>query len=198
MMNDNYSLFSFAVFYFEDIAKFKNTIKSIFHKDFMEKKAELFSQEAFHVEHYYNPKGATQSDVFSFWKIKSNPDKIFFSSNSLDGRFTLCNVLHMQLKCDFLLCTLSNENLGSFQQYVFHYASEKNERHITVYQDPQWTFYECGTPLPIEDMSLYKKRLIKNRLNNAIIKQYLCKMGIVFERINDNIIESYTCIRRFT
>ena len=49
-----------------------------------------------------------------------------------------------------------------------------------------------GKPLSFEDLSLYKKRLHKDKMNIDIIFRYLKEMGIYFETIDKKIKECYS------
>ena len=52
----------------------------------------------------------------------------------------------------------------------------------------KWIFYEKGYALPFENVNFYKKRQIRERLNNEIIYYYLNKNGIDFESIDKKVI----------
>lgn len=56
---------------------------------------------------------------------------------------------------------------------------EKGEDKRVVYamKDPRWIFYQEGNPLPFENLDYYQNRYIKNRLNQAILLEYLEKLG---------------------
>lgn len=194
-MSNNFDFFSLSIFTYSEMPIFLQAVKDTFFSDFAAGRAILFADKL-QVEKYYSPEvGGNHDDCFSFWKTLKYPNKIFLSSNSADGRFTLCNVLHLKLNCDFVLCRMSG-NI-EYPLYDFEYTSASNERRsILAYKDPKWVFYESGKPLSFEDLNLYKNRLIKKRLNNDIIKQYLLQMGVIFEEIGVNVSESYTCIRK--
>lgn len=196
MTNDFY-FFSFSVFDYSDITSFAETVKAIFRHDINNGRAKLNAGSCL-VKDYFNPPcGGNHDDIFSFWKIKSDPNHIFFSSNSEDGRLTLCNVLHMKLKCNFVMCSLSNDIKNPL--YHFHFSKlSMEERDVLAYKDPKWVFYTNGVPLAIEDLSLYEKRRIKDRLNNEVIKTYLLRLGINFDVIDNNITHSYTFTRDIT
>jgi len=54
-------------------------------------------------------------------------------------------------------------------------AFERNEisRFLYAMKDPRWKFWESGRPLPFEETSLYKSRLLRDRLNPNVISEYL-------------------------
>ena len=193
-MNYNFEFFSLAIFFTREMPVFLQTVKDTFCSDFATGRAILYADEL-NVEKYFTPEvGGNHDDFFSFWQTRNYPDLIFFTSNSTDGRYTLCNVLHLKLNCDFVLCRMSG-NI-EYPLYEFHYTSASGgSRSIIAYKDPKWVFYENGVPLPFENLSLYKNRLIKTRLNTEIIRSYLLQMGVVMEMIDVNVSGSYTCIR---
>ena len=191
-MTNLFNFFSFSVFDYGDITSLVNVVRDVCSKHFESGRA-IISSEKVVVQNYFDPPaGGNHDDIFSFWKIDSAPDKVFFSSNSTDGRYTLCNVLNMKLKCGFVLCFMSN-NLAYPQYYFHHSGSNLINRDILVSkEDSKWEFCTQGEPLKIENLDYYNRRRIKDRLNNDIIISYLHKLGINFNVIDTNIVSSYT------
>ena len=187
------SNFVFSVFKHDNMEDIKSLVKEFFGNKIAINKATII-EDAFDINDYIDSfRGNTNNELFSFWKTSEYPDFIFFTSNYGDGRFTLCNVIHQRLKCNYIQCTLRDGNDVIAPAYLFHYANEKfEERDILVYKESKWVFYEKGHCLPFEDVDLYKKRRIKKRLNCEIIIKYLHKYGIVFDKIDSNITESFT------
>lgn len=106
----------------------------------------------------------------------------------------LCGIIRAKLNCELIMCHLSNGL--EYPAYSFKMINaEGKERIILAYKEDRWVFYEVGDPLPFEDVELYKKRYIRDRLNNNIIYSYLLKNGIDFKRIDEDITESFTVIR---
>ena len=58
------------------------------------------------------------------------------------------------------------------------------ERIVMALKEDKWTFFQMGTPLPFENLSLYENKRIKDRINFDVIKQYLLKLGIDFETMD--------------
>lgn len=187
------SNFTFSVFKIRDIEIIKKLVEELFNEKIDNKNAYITVND-FEINNYIDSfKGNTLRDVFSFWKTPNYPDFVFFTSNSGDGRFTLCNIIHQRLQCEYIQCTMRNGNEKLAPGYLFHYADEKmNERDILAYKEGQWVFYERGTPLSWECIELYKKRRINQRINNGIIIGYLQKYGINFNEIDANISDSFT------
>ena len=106
-MTDNFLHLTFSIFTYNDIVKFSDVVNELFLKQFQTGTAKM-EQGNLCIDLYYNQiQGGLHKDIFSFWKTNQLPQKIIFFSNSSDGRFTLCNVIHQKLKCDFVLCSLS-------------------------------------------------------------------------------------------
>lgn len=176
----------------------KKIIEELFKERIDNKKAYISINE-FEINNYIDSfRENTLCDVFSFWKVSQYPDFVFFTSNSGDGRFTLCNIVHQRLKCEYIQCTMRNGNEELAPGYFFHYANEKmDEREILAYKEDKWVFYESGTPLSLECTELYKKNRINQRINNDIIIGYLQKYGINFKEIDVNITDSFTYFSQY-
>lgn len=194
-ITDEFSQLAFSVFQVETLAAVKDAVRDIFCADFGGGTA-TFSDRAFSIREFCHPHvGGAHDDVFCCWQTLQYPDKVFFVSNSADGRQTLCRVLHLRLKCPYLQCCLSGG--ADYPFCSFHYTSADGaERDVLAYKDPQWTFYDRGTPLPIEDVSLYKSRRIRDRLNNDVILLYLERLGIKFELMDKDVSGHFICVRQ--
>ena len=191
-MNINYNSITFSVFFFDSLESFKNVVTEIFKREFCEKRAYI-KEEELKISDFYNPYvGGNHDDVFCFWKSSNYKNRIFFISNSSDGRYTLCNVIHEKLGCEYLSCSLSNEKEYPF--YCFHYTfASGEERVVMAYKEDKWVFYTKGSLLDIEDERLYKRRSIKDRLNNDIIISYLKKLNIDISLIDCDVEKIYKC-----
>ena len=187
------SNFVFSVFKHNNIEDIKSLVKEFFDEKIVTNKATI-KENVFDIDDYIDSfSGNTNYELFSFWKTSNYPDLVFFTSNSGDGRFTLCNAIHKRLKCEYIQCTLRDGNNNIAPAYFLHFANENmEERDILAYKDPKWVFYEKGTPLPFEETELYNKGRIKQRLNCDIIINYLHKYGVEFENIDLNITENFT------
>lgn len=187
----DFNYFSFAVFESDDILSVINLLREIFSKGKKDRKI-ICEIEDFNVKRFFNPTlSGVGNRLFCIWKIKSTPHRLFLTS---DGDFsTVCNAISLNLKYNFVKCTMYRHDDMVYPYYSFTYSNcKENRRSIVVYKDPKWIFFEQGIPLPFEDLSLYQTRLVKNRLNNAIIIQYLSKLGIDFYSIDKDVTESYT------
>ena len=188
---------------FENCAfnSFSNAVNQIEKKEIESSKIEVLNKVLF-FEEYFNPKGGgSHYHIYSFWVNRNFPNKIFFISNCQDGRYTLCNVIHHHVKGNLIMCTLSNDKYKGnpspyLPAYSFHYSDENfNERWVLAYKEDRWVFYEKGQPLNIENTSYYKNRLIKKRLNNIIIEEYLQKLGVDLWDIDNSVDRGFTYIQ---
>lgn len=181
--------FVFTVFEIESLQTIKEVIEERYKERFNMEKAE-FVQEPFNLKNFYNPSSsASKDDVFVFWKEKKYENRILFTSNSSDGRFTLCNRLSKILSCNYFMCRmlLETEEIYPFFEIRYKRYGIEEERCVQAYKDPKWTFFEKGEPLDFEDLELYKKKYIRDRLNSDIIISYLSKYGIGFEDLGKDV-----------
>lgn len=125
---------------------------------------------------------------FVCWENESYPDIIFFASKQVDGLNSLCYMLRKKIQCAMLQCSLSNKASEHNPMYRFHYTNALGEeRIIMAYKEDKWIFYQSGIPLSFENIELYRKHRIKDRLNNNIIKDYLLKLNIDISNIDKNV-----------
>ena len=54
-------------------------------------------------------------------------------------------------------------------------------RHVSLLKEDKWVFYEKGTPLPYEDTSTYKNRLLRTRLKNEQLVSLATGFGVTLE-----------------
>lgn len=113
-------------------------------------------------------------------------DKTMLVSNVTDGWDTLCNAIAIRTKTDLYKFAWSNADhpdaMNAFRYTDFSAgdvsAAFRAQRVVYAMKDPRWIFYETGKPLPFEDVSLYKKRKITDRMNKPIIISYCGRLGI--------------------
>lgn len=186
-MEDNFDFIIFSFFEINSLSAIKNAVREIFNKDIQEGRAK-FIAKPFSISEFVNPFiDGEHDDIFCFWKVKQYPSKIFFISNSADGRQTLCNVLHLKLCCSFYQFAFSSSTESPF--FLFHYSPIQGpDRDVLNYKEDKWIFYEKGPKNKIEEERFYKRRIRRERLNKEILLHYLNKTGVTFEDIDKNII----------
>lgn len=195
MDTNDFDSFSFTIFETESLPEVKTTIEKIFKEKFELGKA-LFTQDAFDLENFYNPSvSGCIDDFFTFWEEPKYKNRVFFTSNSADGRITLCNCVSKMLSCNFFKCRMHSSKSNDtfpFNSITYKRVGADVDRSVLAYKDPKWTFYEVGKPEDFEDLNFYKKKCIKDRLNSEIILSYLSKYGIDFQDLGQNIQDYFT------
>lgn len=194
-MISDFKYLIFSIFCINDIQIVIDAIRSIFKTELAEGKAEIRMETPI-VYDYINPiSGGRHLPKFCCWKSKIYPNQIFFISNYEDGLSNVCRAIQKHIKCSYLMCALSN---GIDNPFFKFYSSDysANERSILAYKEDKWVFYEKGVPLFVENMDYYKNRLIKNRLNNTIIKEYLLKLGVNVSSIDEEISNGFVFFRK--
>lgn len=197
MSTDDFEFFSFTVFETDSLQKVKTMIEKIFKEKFVLGKA-MFVKDTFDLSVFFNPcVSGCKEDFFIFWKDSKYENRILFTSNSADGRITLCNCLSDMLLCNFFQCKMtSSKSKYTYPLNSINYkrAGAEIERCVLVYKDPKWTFYEVGQAEDFENLEFYKKKFIKDRLNPDIIISYLSKYGIDFKYLGQNT-QDYFAVR---
>lgn len=194
-MVSDFKFVTFSVFDISDFSKLTDAVREIFKKKIEKGKVALYERKPI-IKEYINPKsGGSHFPKFSCWQNKIYNNKVFFISNYEDGLANVCRNIQKHLRCNAIMCALSNETENPF--FKFHYFnSNLQERLLQAYKEDKWVFYEEGTPLPFENLDYYKNRLIKNRLNNSIIKEYLLKTGVDFCLMDSQITNGIEAVRK--
>lgn len=141
---------------------------------------------------YVNPNIGKCLWKFSWWTSARYPNVVFFMSNMADGFLTVWYNIRKDLQCESISCRIWR-NDEPYPLNEFYYTNSKGEeRYVRSMKEDRWSFFEIGNPLPIEDLSLYKKRFHKDKMNMKIVLEYLNRMGISFEDIDEDVIECFT------
>lgn len=194
-MTTDFNYLTFSVFDISDFKLFTDAVKVIFEKQLRTGKAELYSETP-NPSGWVNPKsGGAHLPQFYCWQSGIYPHKVFFISNYEDGLSTVCRTIQKELKCNYVTCALSNGLEAPFYKFYFS-SSSFEERLIQVYKDDRWIFYEEGKPLSFEKLDYYRKRRIRNRLNNEIIKEYMLELGIDVNTIDTEIMKGIVYVRK--
>ena len=125
------------------------------------------------LKNYYEQQYKSSKIEFIIYTPTSNPFGTIILTNIMDGYIQLFRNFSKSTRLDFYHLSILNNQKGYLNSYHFNFYSHKGNRHILCYQDPRWTFYEDGTPLPFEDLGRYKLRIKKQRLNKEVILHYL-------------------------
>ena len=118
-----------------------------------------------------------------FFNSLIKPEKTIMISSLEDGWYTLCNIISENLKCEYYLFTLDDESLPEPKNSFIYVNNMDNELQRVLYSMKvgKWLFYEQGEPLPFEELSHYKQRIIRKRLTKQILIDYCKKLGLFVE-----------------
>src|SRR3712207_7503909 len=93
-MDIHFNNLSFSIFDYTSLDDIKGLVKELLKDDFYNSTAEFlphpFSLDSFLPQYV----GGDHDDLFGFWKSKRYHNKLFFISNSADGRATLRSEEH--------------------------------------------------------------------------------------------------------
>lgn len=186
-MNTNFDYFTFSIFIGCDFTSFTETVKSV-RKEYIEDgKGKIVLNTILNLKQYINPDIGSHLEHFSWWQSELYPSMVFLSSNQGDGLEVPCRLFQDKLKCICIKICVSLTN--DYPKNSFWYIGENGkERIVMALKEDKWTFFQMGTPLPFEDVSLYEKKRIKDRINFDIIKQYLSKIGIDYDLMDSNVV----------
>jgi hypothetical protein len=133
-MENNFNFINFSFFEIDSLTAMKEAVREVFIQDFQKGKAN-FIKTPFIISEFIDPSyGGKHDDVFCCWQVSHYPNKIFFISNSGDGRITLCNVLRLKLHCSFYQFALSNDNASPF--FLFHHSSKQGITRDVLKDNP--------------------------------------------------------------
>jgi hypothetical protein len=130
------------------------------------------------IRSYYNQQYDAPQVKFLLFSPKSNPHTTIMFANIIDGYVNLIKYVSKQCDLEYYNISIFDDSQSQMMSsYHFHYYSKNRERYILCYQDPKWVFFDEGEPLWFENISYYKQRIKKNRLNKNIIIEYLKSLG---------------------
>ena len=136
----------------------------------------------------YNP----QKVKFLLFEPVTNPSSTVFFPNFVDGWYTaVYNYTRLYYKSAYQVgFTIDNTKEYPAYFFSFFYIEKEQIKTRTVHAivEDKWIFYAGGTPLAIEDTNNYRKKRIKDRINNEIIISYLQKAG--YDLTNETFFKS--------
>jgi len=136
-----------------------------------EKKKDVRDDDLFHLE--YNPKKLK----ILLWEPAEKPGTTIFVSSLVDGSDSLISILSKKYGQESYKIYINIDSRSAYPSYLFAYRKQDIERVIRSSFEDKWTFYQKGTPLSIEDTSVYDKKKIVDRLNKEVITSLLKKKG---------------------
>ena len=196
-MTDDFSFFTFSIFIGCSFSEFSDAVLNgkVYGELIQNKKAHLKTHDSICLKNYFNPEMGRILAQFSWWTSTLYPNIVFLSSNISDGLLTGCYSFRNILGCTCIRCSIST-NKDQFPKMSFEYIKPSGEeRIIMALKEDRWTFFQQGEPLSFEKKEYYENRRIKDRINFAIIKEYLLKLGIDFYKIDSSVGDCTTFIR---
>lgn len=186
-MKEDFGYFRFSIFIGYKFEDFVNMLKESYKTAIEHGKVQMGAKKL-NIEEYFDPISGANMEDFVCWENDLYKDMVFFASKQADGLNSLCYVVRKKLQCAMLQCALSNKTSEYEPMYRLHFThTNGDERIIMAYKEDRWVFYQSGIPLSIENVELYKNRMIKNRINNDIIKDYLLKLNVNLSDIDKNV-----------
>ena len=114
------------------------------------------------------------------WEPKCNIGQTALFVNYQDAYNSLIHVWNKRFKKQSITLRLSNDLISKYPHHEFHLRTNDNiERIVYSHVETKWEFYENGPIQDFENTDYYKRRLIRDRLNNEIINAYMDKLGFM-------------------
>ncbi len=194
-MTDNFSFFTFSVFFGCSFEEFSAAVLQSYGDLLQKGKAYIKLHDDICLEKYFNPEIGCVLQQFTWWTSDLYPNIVFLSSNQGDGLLTGCYSIYDRLKCKYINFSVANKHCP-YPKMAFKYTNaDEEERIVMALKEDRWTFFQKGEPLPFENMEYYNNRRIKDRINFDIIKEYMLKLGIDFYKMDSSINNCTTFIR---
>lgn len=153
-------------------------------------------KDSLQIERYFNPTPGGHYEKFTWWTNKLYSNKVFLISNLCDGLYSTSKVIREFSHCSLIKIAMSTSTKNEYNCFWFQYIyPDGKERIIYALKEDRWVFYEEGELLPFENPDYYKRRKIKDRINNDIIIEYLSKCGIDLFDIDSNVDQCMTLER---
>lgn len=197
-MKTNFNYFTISIFIDCEFGVFtKALVNRPYYNEAISSKKVIIYNENLQIDRYYNPAPGGHYESFSWWNSKLYPRIVFLSSNMTDGLDGISKKLRELLSCTLIQIRMSIVTFDFHGCFWFEYISPKGERRIIyAIEEDRWVFYEQGVPLPFENLDYYKRRRIKDRINNDIIIEYLAKCCINLFDIDSDVDQCMTLERK--
>jgi len=116
-----------------------------------------------------------------FYNPLSDVQKTIMISNLSDGWYTLCNVISIELNCEYYLFQSSDDNVYELSSSFTYVRNGSLERCVYSMKEGKWVFYSEGNLLPFEESQYYEQKMIKKRLTKQILIEYCKALGLFIE-----------------
>ena len=197
-MNTSFDFFTLSIFIDCEFDEFtKELINRPYYKEAITSNKVLIYKDKLEISRYFNPAPGGHYEIFSWWHNRLYPKIVFLSSNMSDGLEGISNKMRELLNCTLVQIRMSIVSINALGCFWFQYIyPDGKERVIYALKEDRWVFYEEGDILPFENPDYYKRRRIRDRINNEIIIEYLAKCGINFYDIDSDVDQCMTLERK--
>ena len=196
-MKTDFSYFTFSVFQGCSFDEFtEKFVKQGFEESFRNKTVYV-KKDKLQISQYINPSYNKLPEKFSWWSNSNYPNMVFLACNNQDGLYLRSKRRAAKMECSLIRISMSVKTPNEPERlFWFQYISpEGKERLVYALREDRWIFYEEGEPLPFENLDYYKRRMIKERIGNDVIIEYLSKLGVNFFDIDENVSQCMTLER---
>lgn len=113
-----------------------------------------------------------------FFCPKSHPGSTVMFANLADSWMTLA-VCVSKFVSGPIYCFALGSDKQEWPRYLFEtLEGGKMRRHVSVIKDvDRWKFWQVGEPLPEEDVAIYRKRRIRDRLDREYLVSLAERLG---------------------
>ena len=112
------------------------------------------------------------------WEPKLSPNVTALFVNLLDAYNSLIHVWNEKFKKRAITLRLSNDEICMYPHHELDIKTIDNkERVVYTHVESKWEYCEIGPIQYFENPEYYKRKKIKDRVNNEILNEYMAKMG---------------------
>ncbi|MCR5395036.1 MAG: hypothetical protein K6E86_06565 [Bacteroidales bacterium] len=196
-MNTNFSYFTFSVFQGCSFDEFTEVFVMQGFEESFEQKTVSVKKDVLQMSQYINPSYNRLPMKISWWSNPNYPNMVFLVSSDADGLYLRSRRRAAKMKCSLIRISMSVKTPNEPERlFWFQYISpDGKERVVYALREDRWIFYEEGEPLPFENLDYYKRRMIKERIGNDVIIEYLSKLGVNFFDIDSEVSQCMTLER---
>lgn len=121
--------------------------------------------------------GGAHFDKAIFYK-PNGKDFLIMVSNYCDGLESLTYRLSADMQIEVYNFRISSDSAPNPVNSLTFIKDGTFVRVIYALKEEKWQYYAIGDPLYFENTELYNNRIIKKRLNRAILIDYCAQLGI--------------------
>ena len=123
------------------------------------------------------PGGAHFTKIL-IWEPKNNPNVTALFVNLQDAYDSLINVWNERFGKKAITLRLSNDKICTYPHHEINIkTTNKEHRVVYTHVESKWIFFQGGPIQDFENTDYYKAKIIKDRLDNNIVNEYMSKLG---------------------